>query len=154
MYKAPLGIILPSFLPVLLERGVPGYEGAEIHLEGEERLDQMQIRSLITAAAFLGVETYVLDRDFDSERVQTSLTASFAQVSELSPEEMTFALQLVDDFYEYKFIRKDHSFDDWLCEAWWDEFQSIPYSYPSTMSDAVAYGLTIKNTLDKCDLEY
>ncbi len=154
MYKAPLAIILPSFLPVLLERGLPGYESAKVRLGGEERLDQMQIRSLITAAAYLGVETYALDRDFDSDRVQASLTASLAQVSELSSEEMTFALQLVDDFYEYKFIRKDHPFDDWLCEAWWDEFQGIPYSYPSIMSDAVAYGLTIKQTLSKCELAY
>ena len=154
MYKAPLGIILPSFLPVLLERGVPGYEDTEIRMEGEERLGQMEVRSLITAAAYLGVETYALDRDFDTDRVQASLTASLAQVSELSSDEMTFALQLVDDFYEYKFIREDHPFDDWLCEAWWDEFQSIPYSYPSTLSDAVAYGLTISHTLSKCELAY
>jgi hypothetical protein len=154
MYKAPLGIILPSFLPVLLERGLPGYEDSELRLTDEERLGQLEIKSVIAASAFLGVESYAVDRDFETERVRSSLTASLAQISELSPDEMTYVLHLVDEFYSYKFIREDHPFDDWVCEAWWDQFQSIPYVYPSTMSDAIAYGLTISNSLRKCELAY
>lgn len=153
MYRAPLGKILLSFIPVVLEKGVPGYEGAKISVPGEKRLSRMEIRSLLAASAYLGVEEHAGNQNFDSERVRQILTRSLLELNELSPDEKTFSLRLVDCFYSYKFIRANHSFDDWVCEALWSQFQSIQYVYPSAMAEAVAYGLTINQSLGKCSLE-
>ena len=154
MYRAPLGRILPSFIPIFLEKGVPGYEGTHISVLGEKRLSKAEIRSLLVACVYLGIEEHAGNRNFDSEKVRQILTRSLSELNELSPEEKMLSLRLVDRFYNYKVIRADHSFDDWVCEALWDQFQGIPYVYPSAMSNAVSYGLTINQSLEKCILEY
>ncbi len=111
MYRAPLGKILPSFIPIILERGVPGYEGARISVPGEKRLSRTEIRSLLIASTYLGAEEHAGNQKFDSEQVRQIFTRSLLELNELSPDEKTFSLQLVDHFYNYKFIRADSSFD-------------------------------------------
>jgi len=152
--RAPIERILPSFVPVTLERGVPGYEAAPISLAGERRLSASEIRSLLAAAVFLGALEHASNLQFDMHRVRETLTRTLLSLPDLSEEERQHALRLVERFFDFKIIREDHPFDDWLCEAWWAEFQSIPYSYPSAMSEAVAYGLEVRRSLSKCTLEY
>jgi hypothetical protein len=152
MLRAPLAKILPSFLPVLLERGVPGYESAEL-ISGEKRLARTEIRSLLVAACYMGA----LDcagGQLDMTRVEEALSRSLQELPELSAAEKGASSELIATFSNFRIIRENHSFDDWLCEAWWPVFQSVPYQYPSAMSDAVAFGLAIRQSLKKCSIEY
>ena len=152
--RAPIATILPSFLPVLMERGVPGYESVHISLTGERRLTRSQIRALLAAAAYLGALEHVGNLNFDATRVQEILTRTLLEVPDLTVDQRKHSLHLIDRFFNCKVIRANHSFDDWLCEVWWPEFQTIPYAYPSAMSDAVAYGLGIRQSLSNFTLEY
>ena len=153
--RAPLSKILPSFIPVFIERGLPEYMADNGLTPGESRLSATQVRSLLAASAFLGTLDYVGQRlDLDFDRLNASITDSLQVVSELTPDEINLAFQLIDAFYKYKFIRENHAFDDWLCEARWPIFQNTPYRYPSPMSGIVSCGLTIRLLLDKCTLEY
>lgn len=81
------------------------------------------------------------------------LSQSLGRVGVLSESEKKRALELVERFHSYRIIREDHPLDDWVCEALWPAFQKAPYVYPSAMSGAVAYGLSIDQTLQKCVLE-
>ena len=153
MISAPLATILPSFIPILIERGVPGYEKSSSLIPGEKRLTEIQVRSLLTAAAYFGALDYVGQR-LDGNQVQTILDQSVKNVSVLSSEEIKTVLDLIERFYGFGVIRENHAFDDWLSEAWWSWAQTVPYRYPSAMSEAVTYGLTIRQSLDRCSLEY
>lgn len=152
MLRAPLARILPSFLPVVLERGVPGYESAEL-ISGEKRLARTEIRPLLVAACYMGALDYA-GGQLEAERVEASLSRSLQELADLSAMEKAASTELIAKFFGYRIIRENHPFDDWLCEAWWPLFQDIPYQYPSAMSDAVAYGLAIRESLKKCSLEY
>lgn len=154
MNQVSIGNILSSFTPIFLERGVPGYAATEIRIPGERRLNCSEIRSLLVACEYLGVLEHVGDDDLDFERLRQILTQSLFDLDELSADEKTLSLQLVDRFVHYHIIRADHPFDDWVCEALWEQFQSIPYVYPSAMSGAISYGLTINHMLRKCSIEY
>ncbi len=123
--RAPISRILPSFLPVLVERGVPGYESALITLTGERRLSRTQIRALLAAAAYLGTLEFAGNLNFDAARVQEILTRTLLDVPDLTTDERQHSLHLIDRFFSCKIIRADHSFDDWLCEVWWPEFQTM-----------------------------
>lgn len=153
-YRAPIHLILPSFLPLLIERALPGYEGAPIPLNGEKRLTRPQLRALLAASAYLAIVEHAGRLNFDEARVKDSLTRALHAVPDLDVNERGHAQRLIDLFFNYKIIRADHSFDDWLCEAWWSEFQTIPYEYPSAMADVVAYGLGIRQSLGNSTLEY
>jgi hypothetical protein len=153
-YRAPIHLILPSFLPVIIERGLPGYAAALTALNGEKRLNQPQLRALLAASAFMGVVEHAGRLNFDADRVEVSLTGALREVPDLSVDERGHAQRLIDLFFKCKIIREEHSFDDWLCEVWWSEFQTIPYEYPSAMAGAVAYGLGIRQSLSNCTLEY
>lgn len=153
MLRAPIEKILPSFIPSILERGVPGYKDVQ-SIPGEKRLSSADIRSLFVASVLLGTLEHAGNKDFDIKRVRQILTQSVSELNELSSDEKTFSLQLVESFYNFKIIRAEHPFDDWVCEALWEKFQNIPYAYPSAMSTAISYGLTINHTLSKCSLEY
>jgi hypothetical protein len=153
-YRAPIHLILPSFLPVIIERGLPGYEAALTPLNGEKRLNQPQLRALLAASAYMGVVEHAGRLNFDADRVEVSLTGALRAVPDLSVDERGHAQRLIDLFFKSKIIREEHSFDDWLCEVWWSEFQTIPYEYPSAMAGAVAYGLGILQSLSNCTLEY
>jgi hypothetical protein len=152
MFRAPLATLLPSFLPVLLERGVPGYESAEL-TSGEKRLARAEIRSLLLAASYLGALDYA-GGQLEMTRVEESLNRSLQELPELSPAEKDASRELIAEFINYRIIRENHPLDDWICEAWWSRFQSIDYQYPSAMSEAVAYGLAIRQSLRECSIEY
>ena len=154
MTRAPLGSILPSFIPVFLEEGVLGYERVDGTASRERRLDRTEIRSLLTACAFLGALEHAGNKNFDPEQVREILTRSTLELDDLSQDEKKLALQLVDRFFRFSVIRADHPFDDWVCEALWPQFQSATYEYPSAMSTAVSYGLSINPTLNNFSLEW
>lgn len=152
MIQAPIATILPTFIPAILENGVPGYEGLPCVL-GEERLHFAEIRSLYAASVFLAALEHAVGKEFDHEQVRQILFQSLSDVRELTSDEKALTLLLIERFFNFKIIRADHPFDDWLCEALWEQFQSIPYTYPSAMSQAVSYGLTVNHSLNKCSLE-
>lgn len=154
MYRAPIDQILSSFIPVFLEKGVPGYEGVGWSVPGEKRLRRTQIRSLLAASAILGALEHLGKKDFDPKRVREILARSLLELKDLTQHEKKVALELVDRFFNFNIIRADHPFDDWVCEALWPQFQRAPYEYPSAMSTVVSYGLTINQTLETCSLEW
>lgn len=153
MHRAHLNKILPSFIPGLLEVGIPTYEDSNF-IKGENRLTLSEIRALFVASAFLGTLEHAMKMEFDSERVRGILSQSISELSELSLDEKNLSFQLINRFFNFKIIRADHPFDDWLCEALWEQFQTIPYDYPSAMSAAVSSGLNINRILNNCSLEY
>jgi hypothetical protein len=151
--RAPIGRILPSFAPVLFERGIPGYDRSSM-IPGESRIAPESLRALFIASAFLGTLNHAAERGLDADRVTDTLKQSIDEIPGVTRSEAQQAIDLVNRFYSFRIIREEHSFDDWLCEALWSTFQEVPYSYPSAMSAAISYGLTIGNSLKACVLEY
>ena len=150
--RAPLSTVLPSFAPVILERGIPGYE-ADPLAEGELRIQRDELKALLIASAYIGALNHALKHEFKYESAAETLAASMLQIRDISEDERRLAADLVERFRSYRVIREDHSLDDWVSEALWPAFQRTPYVYPSAMSGAVAYGLSIDETLQKCVLE-
>ena len=151
--RAPIGIILPSFAPVFFERGIPGYE-AESLTPGELRVPRGPLRALLMASTFVGAWNHASDRGLDYDKVKELLTQSVSAIPGFSPSDARATLELVNRFLSFSIIREDHALDDWLCEALWPAFQTEPYRYPSAMSGAIFYALTIGDTLRKLELEY
>jgi len=151
--RAPLSKILPSFVPILIERGVPGYE-ADTLLEGEGRILSEPLRALLVASALIGTHNHAVGRGLDFDRVEEALIRSVTDIKEITSTEAKLALELVNRFRTFHIIRENHSLDDWLCESLWPAFQSCSYRYPSAMSGVVAYAITIGQSLQKCVLEY
>jgi len=151
--RAPLGKILPSFMPTIIERGIPGYESVEL-IANEARLLPEQLRPLLTVSALIGSLNYAVEKEFDFDSTLDALINSINEVKELSSNEAKLAVDLANRFFNYHIIREDHPLDDWLCESLWKEFQTGNYSYPSAMSDVISYALNIKFSLQKCVLEY
>ena len=90
----------------------------------------------------------------DFQRVTEALKASIPAIPDVTPEAATLALGLVNRFYGFHILREEHFLDDWVCEALWPAFQTAPYTYPSAMSGAICYGLSITQSLRKCELQY
>lgn len=151
--RAPIEKILPSFVPVILERGVPGYQSDGALLPSERRLDTSEIRSVLIAAAYLGALEHAGNLDFDTAKVCEILTRTVGELPDCILEEKALALELIQSFLNVNFIRAEHPFDDWICEAWWPRFQVIPYAYPSAMANAISYGLSVNKTLGQFQLE-
>jgi hypothetical protein len=151
--RAPLSKILPSFLPVLIERGVLGYEAGSL-IASEELISREQLHALLAASAFIGALNYAVEQGLDFGQVDEALIRSITDIKELTSTETKLTLELINRFKTFRIIRENHSLDDWLCESLWPAFQSSSYRYPSAMSGAVAYALNIKQSLQKCVLEY
>jgi hypothetical protein len=151
--RAPIGRILPSFVPVILERGLPGY-AAEALTAGEIRVPMQQLRPLLVAATLVGAWDYAGSQGFDSDAVRELLVQSLHNIPDLMPYEAKATVDLVDRFLSFNVIRSEHPLDDWLCEAMWPAFQVAPYRYPSAMSNVLSYGLGIRDALRKTTLEY
>lgn len=79
--------MLPRFGPVLLERGEPGYAAAELLVDGERRLTAGEIRPVLIAATFIGIEACAVEQNFDRARVFPALAKSIFTVRELIPAE-------------------------------------------------------------------
>lgn len=79
--------MLPRFGPVLLERGEPGYAAAELLVDGERRLTAGEIRPVLIAATFIGIEACAVEQNFDRDRVFPALAKSIFTVRELIPAE-------------------------------------------------------------------
>lgn len=154
MYRAPLSQILPSCVPVLIERGVSGYNASDLLVSGERRLSESELRSVIVCAAYVGVESVASMQRFNREKVKNALDLSLKKLTDLNSSEQQRVLDLVEAFGSYPIIRANSHFDDWLCESIWGCFQNVPYEYPSAMSGAVAFGLSVIQSFEKCSLEY
>ena len=151
--RAPLDKILPSFLPVLIERGAPGYEVSKL-IEGEKHISHEQLHALLATSAFIGALNYAVEQDLDFDLANEALIHSISDIKELTLAEAKLTLELINQFRTFRTIRENHFLDDWLCESLWSVFQSSSYRYPSAMSGAIAYALGIKQSLQKCVLEY
>ncbi len=154
-YRAPFSKILPAFAPVSFGSGVVEYLRDPLLVPGERRLIESEARSLVVACAYVGIDVAAAEKHFDSDRVLAALTDSVSNLDIMTAEEKRRALKLVQCFYDYRIIRGEHSSDDWLCEALWSEFQTVPYAYPSAMAHLVDYALGfVGNILDQSTLEY
>lgn len=140
-------------MPILLERGILGYESDTL-LENENRILREPLHALLVASALIGIHKHAVDRGLDFDRVEEALIRSVSEIKEINSAESLLALALVNKFRTFSIIRENHTFDDWLCEALWATFQSSSYRYPSVMSNALAYALNIDKSLQKCTLEY
>jgi hypothetical protein len=150
--RAPLSLILSGFIPLFLEEAVPGYEATAL-IAGENRISKEQLRAVLFTAMFIGTLNHCAESGFDFKRTKDALRNSVSNISGITDQEVAETLHLVDKFIGYNIIRANHSLDDWLCEALWSEYQSNPYDYPSALSQVIAYGLTIGDSLKKCAVE-
>lgn len=153
MIRAPIDKILPSFMPVIFERGIPGYISEELS-PGETRIPLASLRPLLIASAFVGTSNHAAERGFDLDKVQELLSRSVLAIPGVNSSEAQQAIDLVHRFETFPIIRADHSLDDWLCEALWSAFQAAPYTYPSAMSKVISCALDIDGILQRAALEY
>jgi hypothetical protein len=151
--RAPLSAILPSTIPTLLEKGVPGYVAAPTIATNERKLSEEEVRPVIAAAVFLGALNYVGSKGFNLRAVEAAFDRSLNQVMALSEAERESVRALLRRFRSFKIIRETHAFDDWICESWWVDYQNAEYEYPSQMANAIAYDLDVKRILERCLLE-
>lgn len=151
--RAPISKILPSFMPVIFERGIPGYAIEKLS-SGENRISVESLRPLLIASAFVGAWNHAGQRGFDSDKVLKLLNQSIHSIPDVTPQEVQQTLTLVDCFESYRIIRAEHSLDDYLCEALWPAFQLNSYIYPSAMSRVMLYAISIGDTLRKMAIEY
>jgi len=149
---APIPKILPSTIPVKLERGVPGYAASELIVKNEKRIPETDIRHILIASTFVGALVAITDLGFDFDETQAALKASLQNIPIISSLDSQRALELVDAFHGFHIFRAEHPLDDWVTESWWALFQDAPYAYPSSMSDVVLYGLDIISVLEKCQV--
>jgi len=152
MPRLSIESIIPSFAGLLLRDAATEYAEAEL-LDGERRLEEAEIRQLLLASCFIAVEATATQRGFDPDHVRTILTDSMFSLREYPMADRRNAVILVHDFSSYPIIREDHAFEDWICEALWHQFQTIPYEFPSAMSGVIAQGLRVMIALDKLELE-
>jgi hypothetical protein len=138
---------------VLFERGIPGYATERLN-PGELRIPPASLRSLFIAAAIIGTLNVAAERGLDWKRVREILTRSIHTVDGVTLVDEQGAIDLFHRFHTYRYIRETHPFDDCICEALWSAFQAAPYEYPSAMSAAISYGLTVVKTLQLSTLEY
>lgn len=151
--KAPLNTILPSFMPVIFERAIPGYAATPL-IAGEKRIAPGSLRPLLIASAFVGTSNHAVDRGFELDAVERILRQSIDAIHGVAPEEAEKARVLIDQFLNFPIFRADHNLDDWLCEALWPTFQTIEYRYPSAMSEAMADAVGIGEVLGRLELAY
>lgn len=152
MPKLSIDSVIPSFAGLLLRDATAEYAEAKL-LDGERQLDEAEIRHLVLASCFIAVEANAILRGFDQDRVRTILTDSMFSLREYPMVDRRNAVILAHDFSTYPIIRADHAFEDWICEALWHQFQTIPYEFPSAMSGVIAQGLRVMVALDKVELE-
>lgn len=151
--RAPLNVILPTIIPIALEKGVPGYIDAPPVAQGERKLSEAEIRPILAASCLLCVLNYAVDKGFDWDNVEKALLYSLVDIDDLTPEERTLVADLFQIFRKFEVIREEHPLDDWICEAWWHHYQNVPYVYPSQLANAIAFGLDQKQILERCVLE-
>ena len=152
MPKLSIDSIIPSFAGLLVRDATAEYAEAKL-LDGERQLNEAEIRQLVLASCFIAAEANAILRGFDQERVSTILTDSVFSLREYPMVDRRNAVILAHDFSSYPIIREDHAFEDWICEALWHQFQTIPYEFPSAMSGLIAQGLRVIIALDKVELE-
>jgi len=74
-------------------------------------------------------------------------------VLENSNRKIWIVLTELDQRWNCGFIREEHTQNGWICEVWWTAYQEVPYSYPSQLSNAIAYCLDQKKILEQYLLE-
>lgn len=147
MDVAPIPQILPSFLPIQIGQALLGYFDVPLQVEGERRLTESELRHVISASSFIGTQLYCAQIGFDLAETRQKLADSLHHVPDISPEDRTAILALVEKFHTYPIIRADHALDDWITESWWGKLQSCDYEYPSALSGAVSHGIGIIDAL-------
>lgn len=152
MPQLPIESIIPSFAGLLVRDAIAEYAEAK-PVDGERQLDEPEVRQLVLASCFIATEATSILRGFDRDRVRTILTDSMFALREYPMVDRRNAVILAHDFSSYPIIREDHAFEDWICEALWHQFQTIPYEFPSAMSGVISQGLRVMVALDKVELE-
>jgi len=154
MVRLAFESIIPSFAPLIIADAAAVHADAAL-LEGEVRLGDAELRQLVLASMFICVEATAIHRGFDRERVRPLLVDSIFALREYPMLDRRNAVMLADDFANHPVIRDDDdlAFEDWICEALWSHFQTIPYQYPSATSGVIAQVLRIAGALEKVELE-
>jgi hypothetical protein len=144
--------IIPTLTPIAFERALTGYQSDERLADGEVKIDNEAMKSVLVAALFLGSLNYLVEKGYDWDNTKGLLTSSLLNTEDLNETNLKKIEQLLSAFFEFRIIREEHAFDDWLCEVWWEHFQSSVYTYPSAMSNAISYILSFKEVLNKCEI--
>jgi hypothetical protein len=154
MIRLTFDSIIPSFAPLILEAAAQEYAAAEL-LNGEVRLGEAELRQVSLAAMFIAVEATAIHRGFDRDRVLPILIDSVFALREYPTLDRRNAVMLADTFASHRAIRDDEeqAFEDWIAEALWSHFQTIPYKFPSAMAVPIAQALRIVGALEKVELE-
>lgn len=137
---APLPILLPQFVPVAIERGLPGYIASEL-APGETRLEERHLKPVVVAATYAGALVGLFeqplyrwsevkrsgaaaaaleerDRDAAIWKAAGQLRASLQKVPGLDDSERRRTATLIDLWEFSKVIRSDTDMDEWLMLEW------------------------------------
>ena len=154
MSEKKITLYIDSFLsvimPVVLEKGVPGYyaEASEF----EPVLSEGQVNAVLTYSVYHGVLNYLASAGYDYQEITNTLDGSINNVDCLGDDVKELARQFIAAFQNYKIIREDHTLDDWLCEVVWPFLRDDEYVYPSALSRLISYGLDQKFIFEISDV--
>lgn len=150
MVQAPVSRILPIFIQVVLEKGLPGYVADnENLLEEEIRLSDNEIIPVLAAATYIGALNFIISQNYDPIEINSLLDASLDRVEDLDELEVQRTRELIKLFFSYRVIREDKTLDFRVAEAWWHELQPSTFQYPSALSQAIANAMVSINILER-----
>lgn len=146
---ATISTLVPTIMSVIFERGIPGYMNHSELTENEKRVSEEVIKALLTASFILGATDYLSGIGYHWDDTMAKLVNSIPEFKELTSDQMDNSKKFIQLFFDYRIIRENHSFDDWITETWWEHLQDCEYRYPSALSEAIAYSLQNVYLLNK-----
>lgn len=149
-YTLYIDSFLSVIMPVVLEKGVPGYY-AEAS-ESEPLLSEGQVNAVLTYSVYYCALNYLASAGYDYQEIINTLDGSINSVDRLGDDDKELARKFIAAFRNYKIIREDHTLDDWLCEVVWPFLRDDQYVYPSALSRLISYGLDQKFIFEISDV--
>ena len=149
-YTLYVDSFLSVVMPVVLEKGVPGYY-AEAS-ESAPVLSEGQVNAVLTYSVYYCALNYLASAGYDYQEIINTLDGSINNVDCLGDDVKELARQFISAFQNYKIIREDHTLDDWLCEVVWPFLRDDEYVYPSALSRLISYGLDQKFIFEISDV--
>jgi len=143
---------LPVIMPVVLEKGVPGYYAEVSDFDADQVLSESQVNAVLTYSVYYCAQNHLLNEGYEYQEIINTLDSSIDNVDCLEDDEKELTRKFIIAFRNYKIIRQDHAFDDWLCEVVWPFFRDDEYVYPSPIARLISYGLDQKYIFEISDI--
>ena len=151
-YTLYIDSFLSVIMPVVLEKGVPGYYAEVSDFDADQVLSESQVNAVLTYSVYYCAQNCLLNEGYEYQEIINTLDSSIDNIDCLKNDEKELTRKFIIAFRNCKIIRQDHAFDDWLCEVVWPFFRDDEYVYPSPIARLISYGLDQKYIFEISDI--